>query len=92
MPDVSGSRVRNIIIDEILKNVPKLKKIKKGFFAGSYLKSFRRQPPARFLATEAFVSRALAGGSRELRVPRGAIITPLARELIDEKSLKVNYE
>ena len=92
MPDVSWDRVRNIITDEILKNVPKRKEIKKGFFAGRYLKSFRQHSPSRFLATEVFVRRAVSRGERELRIPGGAIITPLARELIDEKNLKVNYE
>ncbi len=90
--EFSEDRVRNIITDEILKSVPRGKEIKKGFFAGVYLKSFKGRTPARFLATEAFVKSAVSRGERVLSIPVGAMITPLARELIDEKNLKVNYE
>jgi len=85
-------RIKNIITDEVLKYIPGEKPVKKGFFAGSYLKGFRGAASLRFLATEDFVRRAVSQGARELRVPERTIITPLARELLDEKNMKVNYE
>lgn len=85
-------RIKDIITDEVLKYIPRERPVKKGFFAGSYLKNFRRSASLKFLATEDFVRQAVVRGARELCVPEGTIITPLARELLDEKNMKVNYE
>ncbi len=85
-------RIKNIIIDEVLKNVEKEKKIKRGFFAGPYLKNLSKRKSTRLLVTEEYVKKFLATGNRLLTIPKSAIITPLARELIEEANIKVSYE
>ncbi|MCD6413107.1 MAG: hypothetical protein J7L54_03060 [Elusimicrobia bacterium] len=89
---MNDSRVKNIIIDEILKKVEKEKKIKTGFFAGEYLKNFGRKKSGRILITEEFVRNFLKTGGVLLTIPKSAIITPLARELIEEGNIKISYE
>jgi hypothetical protein len=85
-------RIRNIIIDEILKNVKKEKKIKKGFFAGDYLKNLNKRKSEKILITEEFVKNFLKTGGKILKIPKNVIITPLAKELIEERNLKISYE
>lgn len=86
-------RLENLIFDELLKLNPKEKNIKRGFFAGDYLRGLSPKASGSVrLVTENDVREFLKTGSRVLSVPGGAIITPLARELMDEKNVKVEYE
>ena len=85
-------RARNIIADELLKTVPRSPVIKKGFFAGGYLKNLWSKKPSGQLVTEDKVRAVVESGSKTLIIPEKSIITPLARELIDEKGMRIVYE
>jgi len=90
--DFVEERIRNIIADELLKYVPRGRKIKKGFFAGDYLRNLGVRKESSILITEELVREALKSGSRTLAIPEKSIITPLAREMIDEKNIRLVYE
>ncbi|MEA2081366.1 MAG: hypothetical protein U9O97_01290 [Elusimicrobiota bacterium] len=86
-------RLENLIFDELLSESPKQKNIKRGFFAGDYLRNMgHRAAEGCVLVTENDVREFLKTGARTMKMSRGAIITPLARELIDANSLKVENE
>jgi len=86
-------RLENLIFDELLKISPKRKNIKSGFFAGDYLRNMAAKAAVgRPLVTENNVSEFVKTGARIMVLRKGAIITPLAAELIDEKNIKVEYE
>ena len=56
--------LKNIILDELLKLTPKESNVKKGFFAGSYLRDFKNRHGANSLVTEQYVQEFLKTGSR----------------------------
>ena len=86
-------RLENLIFDELLAISPKQKNVKRGFFAGDYLRNMTAKAAGgRPLVTENNVREFLKTGARILKLRKGAIITPLARELIDERTIKVEYE
>ena len=86
-------RLENLIFEELLRISPKQKNIKRGFFAGDYLRNMAvKAEVGRPLVTENNVSEFLKTGARIMVLRKGAIITPLAAELIDEKNIKVEYE
>ena len=85
-------KIRNIIADELLKAAPREPAVKRGFFAGGYLNNFRRKNPSRPLVTEEKVRSAVKSGAKTVRIPENSIITPLAREMIDEKGMRIVYE
>ncbi len=90
---MNKERLENLIFDELLAINPKQKNIKRGFFAGDYLRNMAPKASAgRALVTENYVREFLKTGARIMMLRRGAIITPLALELIDENSIKVEYE
>jgi len=85
--------LENLIFDELLKLNPKEKNIKRGFFAGDYLRNLWPGASGSVrLVTENDVRTFLDTGARIMTVPAGAIITPLARDLWDETNIKVEYE
>jgi len=86
-------RIKNIIIDEILKNIPKEKNVKRGFFAGEYIKTLQRKRLIeKNLITEEIAGEFLKKGIKTIKISRKTILTPLARELLEEKGVKISYE
>ncbi|MBA3064974.1 hypothetical protein KJ633_04010 [bacterium] len=86
-------RLENLVFDELLAISPKQKNIKRGFFAGNYLRNMAYQRPfSRALVTEADVREFLKTGARVMAMKKGSIITPLAVEMIDANFIKVEYE
>ncbi|MCD6423324.1 MAG: hypothetical protein J7L42_04340 [Elusimicrobia bacterium] len=86
-------RIKNIIIDEILKNIPKERNIKRGFFAGDYIRILQKKRATESnLITEEIARGFLKKGIKTIKISRKTIITPLARELFEEKGVKISYE
>ena len=85
-------RIELIISDEILKHSAKEKKVKRGFFAGKYLMTGQDKPKEKILITEDFVKSFLRRGSKVLSISGKTIITPLAREMLDENNIRIVYE
>jgi len=85
--------IKDIIFDIIRKK----EKIaapagKKGFFAGGPALFTRRDAVRTQLVTEETVRNWIKEGRRRVSLKRGAIITPLARELAGEKNLEVHFD
>lgn len=64
---------------------------KSGVYASGYLKPFTALKSGRPFLSEYDVKAMLCSNPREITVPKNAIISPLAEDLIQEKNVKINY-
>jgi hypothetical protein len=64
---------------------------KSGVYASGYLRPFTTLEGGRTFISEYDVKTMMRSNPREITVPRNAIISPLAEELIQEKNVKINY-
>ncbi|PKN00893.1 MAG: hypothetical protein CVU77_07670 [Elusimicrobia bacterium HGW-Elusimicrobia-1] len=64
---------------------------KSGVYASGYLKPFTALKSGRPFLSEYDVKTMLSSNPREITVPKNAIISPLAEDLIQEKNVKINY-
>lgn len=86
----SDSRTGNL---RAAMNEPPARKGKWGFHAREpYNRPYTSLPVRRIFLSEYDIKQRLAPGQKQLRVPRGAIISPLAEEWLTEKGIRVEFE
>ena len=72
---------------------PSARKGKWGFYAGKPFNTpYTSLPAKRLFLSEYDIKLMLKGGKKELRVPRTAIVSPLAQEWLEFRGIKISRE